>query len=142
MVRRGDGALKPSVGAPCSAAPLRRQLVTAENSKRLRPPWNNERNAYDHRDRQGDHSGECVREAQKGREHPAHTYAAHEEGCEQYESFIDEDTFLTIERWSSQQALDAHLKSAHVATYVPQLRACVVDGAFAVQLSRATTIPL
>lgn len=69
-----------------------------------------------------------------------HTYAAHEEGCEQYESFIDKDTFLTIERWNSQQALDAHLKSAHVATYVPQLRACVVDGAFAVQCIKSDDV--
>ena len=37
-------------------------------------------------------------------------------------------------------ALDAHLKSAHVATYVPQLRACVVDGAFAVQFIKSDEV--
>ncbi len=62
-----------------------------------------------------------------------HQFAAHEPGCEQYECFIDGDTFLTIERWTNQEALDVHLKSDHVATYVPKLRECVVDGSFDVQ---------
>ena len=62
-----------------------------------------------------------------------HQYAAHEPGCEQYECFIDGDTFLTIERWTNQEALDVHLKSDHVATYVPKLRECVVGGMFDVQ---------
>ena len=62
-----------------------------------------------------------------------HEHAPHEPGCEQYESFIDHDTFLTIERWASQAALDVHLKAAHVAQYVPRLRACVVGGTFDVQ---------
>lgn len=69
-----------------------------------------------------------------------YTYAPREEGCEQYESFIDKDTFITLERWNSQQSLDAHLKSAHVATYVPQLRACVVDGIFTVQFIKSDDV--
>jgi quinol monooxygenase YgiN len=60
-------------------------------------------------------------------------FAPHEQGCEQYESFIDGDTFLTIERWSSQEALDRHLNAAHVAKYVPLLRECVTGGSFQVQ---------
>ena len=60
-------------------------------------------------------------------------FAAKEEGCEQYESFIDGDTFITIERWSDQTSLDKHLKAEHVATYVPLLRACVVGNVFDVQ---------
>ena len=62
-----------------------------------------------------------------------HQYAPHEEGCEQYESFIDGDTFLTIERWRDQAALDIHLQAEHVARYVPALRECVVGGGFDVQ---------
>jgi quinol monooxygenase YgiN len=67
-------------------------------------------------------------------------YAPHESGCELYESFIDGNTFLTIERWSSQEALDAHLQTAHVAKYVPLLRACVVGGSFDVQFIQSGDI--
>jgi len=67
-------------------------------------------------------------------------YAAHENGCEQYESFIDGDTFITLERWSNQEALDVHLKADHVATYVPQLRECVVGGGFDVQFIKSDDV--
>jgi quinol monooxygenase YgiN len=60
-------------------------------------------------------------------------YAPHEEGCEQYESYIDGDTFITIERWQDQASLDIHLQASHVEKYVPLLRECVVDGCFDVQ---------
>ncbi|ASP38328.1 antibiotic biosynthesis monooxygenase [Bacterioplanes sanyensis] len=59
-------------------------------------------------------------------------YAPHERGCELYESFIDGDTFITIEHWHSQQDLDIHLEAEHVKKYVPQLRECVVDEQFQV----------
>jgi quinol monooxygenase YgiN len=67
-------------------------------------------------------------------------YAIHEEGCEQYESFIDGDTFIMLERWSSQEALDVHLKADHVATYVPQLRECVVGAGFDVQFIKSDDV--
>ncbi len=41
-----------------------------------------------------------------------------EEGCLAYDLFESAsapDTFVTVERWTSQEALDAHLASAHVA---------------------------
>ena len=60
-------------------------------------------------------------------------FAAHEPGCEQYECFIDGNTFLTIERWASQQSIDVHLNSTHVATHGPKLRECVEGGLFDVQ---------
>lgn len=69
-----------------------------------------------------------------------HQFAPQEEGCEQYESFIDGDTFLTIERWSSRESLDAHLKTDHVATYVPKLRECVVGGTFDVQFIESSNV--
>lgn len=69
-------------------------------------------------------------------------YAPHEEGCEQYESFIDGDTFITIERWISQEALDLHLKADHVAKHVPQLRECVVGASFDVQFIRSNDVSL
>jgi len=67
-------------------------------------------------------------------------FAPHEEGCEQYESFIDGDTFLTIERWSSRELLDAHLQTNHVATYVPKLRECVVGEKFDVQFIESSNV--
>ena len=62
-----------------------------------------------------------------------HDFAPHEKGCEHYESFIDGDTFITIERWSDQASLDIHLQAPHVATYVPLLRECVIGNSFDVQ---------
>ncbi len=41
-----------------------------------------------------------------------------EEGClsyELYESTSVPDTFVTVERWASQEALDAHMSSPHLA---------------------------
>jgi len=66
-------------------------------------------------------------------------YAPTEEGCEQYESFIDGNTFITLERWSSQEALDAHLAAEHVSRYVPQLRKCATAASLMSNSSKATT---
>lgn len=67
-------------------------------------------------------------------------YAPNELGCEQYESFIDGDTFITIERWTDQASLDIHLNASHVEKYVPKLRECVVDGCFDVQFIQVSDI--
>lgn len=67
-------------------------------------------------------------------------YAPKEEGCEQYESFIDGDAFITLERWRDQASLDEHLKASHVEKYVPLLRACVVGEAFDVQFIKSDDI--
>ncbi|MFW3411304.1 putative quinol monooxygenase [Aliarcobacter butzleri] len=67
-------------------------------------------------------------------------YAVDEEGCEQYESFIDGDTFITIERWSSQELLDLHLKTEHVKIYLPKLKECVINETFDVQFIRSDEI--
>jgi quinol monooxygenase YgiN len=67
-------------------------------------------------------------------------YAPHEEGCEQYESFIDGNTFITIERWRDQASLEIHLKANHVEMYVPKLRDCVIDGCFDVQFIKTDDI--
>jgi quinol monooxygenase YgiN len=67
-------------------------------------------------------------------------YAPNEEGCEQYESFIDGDNFITIERWRDQASLDTHLEASHVEKYVPKLRECVVDGCFDVQIINSNDV--
>ena len=59
-----------------------------------------------------------------------HEYAVKEEGCIQYESYIDGATFITLERWANQAALDNHLAQSHVKKYVPLMRECVVNGTF------------
>jgi quinol monooxygenase YgiN len=67
-------------------------------------------------------------------------FAPKEKGCEQYESFIDDDTFITIERWSSQKELDIHLETEHVKKYVPLLKECVVNGVFDVQFIKSDDV--
>jgi len=69
-------------------------------------------------------------------------FSVNEPGCEQYESYIDGDIFITIERWSNQSYLDQHLKTEHVKKYVPQLRHCVVNGTFSVQFIETDKVSL
>lgn len=69
-----------------------------------------------------------------------HEFSVNEPGCEQYESFIDGDAFITIERWRDQACLDQHLETEHVKKYVPELRKCVENGAFSVQFIEAEKI--
>jgi quinol monooxygenase YgiN len=67
-------------------------------------------------------------------------YAVNEKGCEQYESFIDGDIFITIERWSSQELLDLHFEAEHLKVHVPKLRECVVDETFDVQFIKSDDV--
>ncbi len=67
-------------------------------------------------------------------------YAPHEPGCDMYESYIDDDTFITLERWQNQEALDLHLNTAHVKELVPKLRQCVVNDEFEVTFIHSQTI--
>jgi quinol monooxygenase YgiN len=67
-------------------------------------------------------------------------FCINEEGCEQYESFIDGNTFLTIERWTSQEYLDIHLEAQHVKKYVPLLRKCVINETFDVQFIKSSDV--
>ena len=59
-----------------------------------------------------------------------YNYSVNEVGCQRYESFIDGNTFITIEIWENQQVLDIHLEQEHVKTYVPQMKECIVNGIF------------
>lgn len=59
-----------------------------------------------------------------------HEYSMKEEGCIQYESYIDGLTFITIERWANQVVLDQRLAQDHVKKYVPLMRECVENGTF------------
>lgn len=59
-----------------------------------------------------------------------HQFSIQEEGCIQYESFIDGSNFITIEQWQDQSSLDKHLAQSHVKHYVPLMRECVEGGVF------------
>ncbi|GAA0501513.1 hypothetical protein GCM10009414_08990 [Tatumella terrea] len=59
-----------------------------------------------------------------------HKYSVKEDDCIQYESYIDGTTFITLERWANQAALDKHLAQSHVKKYVPLMRECVENGTF------------
>lgn len=69
-----------------------------------------------------------------------YNYAAKEEGCVRYESFIDGNTFITIEMWENQQVLDIHLQQEHVKTYVPQMKECIANGIFHVTFIKSDDI--
>jgi quinol monooxygenase YgiN len=116
MVRRGDAALKPHPETPCSGTPLPRKNFAAENAEGPEPNWQTKGNPMIIAIVKAtilENAHERLRNVANILQH---TYAPREEGCEQYESFIDKDTFLTIERCSSQHGRDAHLKSTHAAT--------------------------
>ncbi|MBP0598161.1 antibiotic biosynthesis monooxygenase [Herbaspirillum sp. LeCh32-8] len=57
-----------------------------------------------------------------------------EDGCIRYEPHIAGDTFILLEQWRDQASLDAHLNTAHIALYLPQIRACIEDGLLDVQM--------
>lgn len=63
-------------------------------------------------------------------------YSHKETGCLQYESFIDGETFITIECWENQDVLDIHLAQEHVKKYVPLMKACIENSLFNVQFIR------
>lgn len=65
---------------------------------------------------------------------------ATEEGCQRYEPLIDGDTFIIIERWTSQEALDKHMQQEHMRVHLPQLRDCVAGGAFEAEFIETDSI--
>ncbi|EGT3611659.1 antibiotic biosynthesis monooxygenase [Morganella morganii] len=69
-------------------------------------------------------------------------FAPYEEGCLQYESFIDGLTFITIECWKDQKSLDTHLLKEHVKKYVPLMKDCIKDGKFHVRFIKGGELSL
>lgn len=69
-------------------------------------------------------------------------HAPHEDGCLKYDTFIDGDTFVIMDQWRDQAALDAHLQAPHVAHYAPRIKECVVDGRLDVQIVKAGEVSL
>ncbi|HDV6321248.1 antibiotic biosynthesis monooxygenase [Burkholderia cenocepacia] len=69
-----------------------------------------------------------------------HEHAPHEDGCLQYDTFIDGDTLVILDQWRDQTALDAHLQAPHVVRYAPQIKDCVVDGRIDLQIVHANEV--
>jgi quinol monooxygenase YgiN len=48
---------------------------------------------------------------------------AHDKGCERYEWYrgSDPNTYVLIERWSDREAVQAHLRSAHMERILKEL---------------------
>lgn len=64
-------------------------------------------------------------------------HAPREDGCLKYDTFVDGDTFVILDQWRDQAALDAHLQAPHVAQYAPQIKDSVVDGRIDLQIVKA-----
>ncbi|WP_198971903.1 putative quinol monooxygenase [Xylophilus sp. ASV27] len=69
-----------------------------------------------------------------------HEHAPKEEGCLRYDAFIDGDTFVILDQWRDQAALDAHLQAPHVARYAPRIKDSVVDGRIDLQIVKAAEV--
>ena len=69
-----------------------------------------------------------------------HEHAPRENGCLKYDTFIDGDTFVILDQWRDQAALDAHLQAPHVAHYAPQIKDSVVDGRIDLQIVKADEV--
>jgi quinol monooxygenase YgiN len=61
-----------------------------------------------------------------------------DKGCLRYEWYRAEapQTFILIERWTDQAAVQAHLSADHLAALMPKLRDCVPEKFSAMRLRR------
>lgn len=61
-----------------------------------------------------------------------------DKGCLRYEWYRAEapQTYILIERWTDQAAVQAHLKANHFATIMPKIMACVPEKFSAIRLTR------
>jgi quinol monooxygenase YgiN len=64
--------------------------------------------------------------------------AENDRGCLRYQWYRAEQPSLyyLLERWTDQEAKEAHLKAAHMAKIVPQIAECAVEKATRTQLTR------
>jgi quinol monooxygenase YgiN len=63
---------------------------------------------------------------------------ANDEGCLRYEWYRADapQTYILIERWADMAAVQAHLKSGHIAALMPKFRECVPETFSVIQLER------
>ena len=61
-----------------------------------------------------------------------------DKGCLRYEWYRADvpQTYILIERWTDQAAVDAHLKADHFAALMPRLRDCVPEKFSVLKLTR------
>lgn len=64
--------------------------------------------------------------------------AENDKGCLRYQWYRAErpGTYYLLERWTDQAAMEAHLKSAHLAKLMPQIANCAVEKVTTTKLTR------
>lgn len=64
-------------------------------------------------------------------------FVLQEEGCEEYEFYIDGDSFIMLERWANQAAFDNHTQTRHFSEFVPKMKSLVKDNLFSVEIIKS-----
>ena len=61
-----------------------------------------------------------------------------DKGCLRYEWFRADapQTYILIERWTDQAAVQAHLRADHISALMPKIAECVPDKSSLVRLTR------
>ena len=64
--------------------------------------------------------------------------AENDPGCLRYQWYRAEQPccYYLLERWTNQEALEAHFKAAHMARILPQIADCAVEKVTATKLTR------
>lgn len=64
--------------------------------------------------------------------------AENDAGCLRYQWYRSEQrgTYVLLERWSDQAAVEAHFQAAHMAKLLPQIAECAVEPFKAIKLTR------
>jgi quinol monooxygenase YgiN len=65
---------------------------------------------------------------------------ANDKGCLRYEWYCSTSpqTYILIERWTDEAAVQAHMKADHFTGLLPKLRECVPEPFSAMRLTRLT----
>jgi len=64
--------------------------------------------------------------------------AENDKGCLRYQWYRAEQpgTYYLLERWTNQAAMEAHLKSSHLAKLMPQIAHCAAEKVTTAKLTR------
>lgn len=65
-------------------------------------------------------------------------FVLREEGCEEYEFYIDGDNFVMLERWANQAALDKHAQTKHFSEFIPKMKSHVEGGTFSAEIIKSS----
>ena len=67
-----------------------------------------------------------------------HETAENDRGCLRYQWYRAEqpNVYYLLERWTNQEAIEAHFQAAHMAKILPQLADCAVEKVTTTKLTR------